>query len=311
MSNALAAIAEHDAASQWTRAAVLSSIGGRLLSFVGAVIARKDFIKGAQAQVWIDEVAFLVGNTQKQGDEKAFLERLGAANVGSQRNDSSIAWTWTWGGARGGSLRPLLSGDSALLAKQLLVEAEKVAAGKARSGDRLPAIRLLGLVNPVAARQLLPELLDARQPSAVQLGALQTMAGVLDRGTCGSILERWQAMSPPVRREATEVLCSQVVGIDALLEALEWRRFTASEIDPGRLQHLAEHSSPEIRARAQKILASGVVASRDRAAVVKTYQPAIKMAGERERGAQCSRRYVQLAIRRRGVASTWGRTWRR
>ena len=63
------------------------------------------------------------------------------------------------------------------LAKKLLAEAAELAASDGPVDDRLAAIRLLGLGDAKTARGVLPALLDARQPTAVQLAVLQAMAG--------------------------------------------------------------------------------------------------------------------------------------
>ena len=78
---ALATIAEKDAASRWTRTAVLSSIAGDPLAFLDIISKRAGFLASGPAQVWIDELAFLVGCGRKPDDAKGFLERLRLAHV--------------------------------------------------------------------------------------------------------------------------------------------------------------------------------------------------------------------------------------
>ena len=95
---------------------------------------------------------------------------------------------------------------------------------------------------------------------------------------------RWKAMSPLVRREAVEVLFSRSEGIEALLGAIESHLLAPSEIDLARLQQLQKHSNPSFRLRAQKILDSGAVPSRDRAQVIEKYRLALGIAGKREDG---------------------------
>ena len=131
---------------------------------------------------------------------------------------------------------------------------------------------------------MFPALLDAREPTSVQLSVLQAMAGFLDRSAAGEIVIRWKAMSPSVRREAVEVLFSRAEGIEALLGAIESRSIAPSEIDLARLQQLQKHANPSFRSRAQKILDSGAVPSRDRAQIVAKYRPALELVGRGSEG---------------------------
>jgi putative membrane-bound dehydrogenase-like protein len=283
---ALASIAWKDATSQWTRTAVLSSIAGGsgMLAFLAAVAKQEGFIASGPAQAWIDELAFLVGCGRNPNDVKAFLDRLSIAGVRSGGLMRALLALARGHVRRGGSFESLVAADSLPLAKKLLSEAATLAVDQGPLDDRLAAIRLLGLGDRKTARKALPELLDIRQPTAIQLGALQAMAAFLDRAASSLILDRWKAMSPSVRREAAEVLFSRMEGIDALLRAIESHSLAPSEIDLARLHQLETHSNPGFRSRAQKILASGAVPSRDRAQVVITYRPALEMAGNRERG---------------------------
>ena len=163
---------------------------------------------------------FWLDAARKPDDVRVFLDRLGAANVGTGGLMRALLALGRGQMRRGGSFASLIAADSLPVAKKLLAEAARAAVTPG-SEDRLAAIRLLGLGDLAAARRVLPGLLDARQPTGVQLASLQAMAGFLDRSTCGEILARWKAMSPSVRREAIEVLCSRTVGIDALLNAIE------------------------------------------------------------------------------------------
>src|SRR5262249_7675393 len=150
----------------------------------------------------------------------------------------------------------------------LVAEAARLARSNAPVERRQVAIRLLALADPKTARGSLPELLDARQPAAVQLAVLQALAGILDRATAQRVIGRWNTMSAAVRREAIEVLLSRRDGTAALLEALAARTLTASELDPSRLTQLRAHPDPALRARAQKVLAAEAVPSRDRSPIL-------------------------------------------
>ena len=105
-------------------------------------------------------------------------------------------------------------------------------------------------------------LLDARQPTAVQLAVLQALSGLLDPGTARQIILHWKSMSPAVRREAVEVFFGRDDGDQRRdVRRDQSRAMTASELDPARSARLREHPDVAIRARAK---ISAETASRDR-----------------------------------------------
>jgi putative membrane-bound dehydrogenase-like protein len=282
--DALQSIARKDATSQYTRIAVLCSIAGNPLPFLDVLAKQDGFLPSGPGQLWIDELAFLVGCRRKADDARRFLERLQGTGVGSGGLMHALLALARGQTRRGGSFESMIASASLPQAKQLLDAAAGLVGAKGPLDDRLTAIRLLGLGDRKIARQVLPDLLAAHEPTAIQLAVLQAMAGFLDRSVSGEILDRWKAMSPSVRREATEVLFGRREGIDALLAAIESRSIAPSELDLARLRQLESHSSSAIRTRVQKILASGAVPSRDRVQVVLEYRPALLLAGSRERG---------------------------
>ena len=166
----------------------------------------------------------------------------------------------------------------------LLAEAIQAARSDGPLDRRLTAIRLVGLADAKTARELFPSLLDARQPTAVQLAVLQALSGLLDPGTARQILLHWKSMSPEVRREAVEVLFGRDDGIIAVIDALESRAMTASELDPARQAQLRRHANVAIRTRAQRILGTETSASRDRGPVIASYRPALALIGNGQPG---------------------------
>jgi putative heme-binding domain-containing protein len=181
-----------------------------------------------------------------------------------------------------GSLRETLSPASWERLAPLFDAAAKAADSGEPAGRRVTAVALVGLSGPERSLEALPQLLDARQPSEVQLAALRALAAQDDPGVAAAILKGWKAMSPTARREAAEVLFSRAAWIDALLDALEARTLATAEIDPLRLKQLREHPSEAIRGRALKLF--GADAPGGRAAVLVAFRPSLEGEGDREKG---------------------------
>ena len=150
----------------------LSSIAGHSLAFLDDLSTRTGFLTTDAGQAWLDELAFLVGSERDPGQSGRLLDALARCQVGTQ---PLMRATLALGRGRqraGGSIRKVLEGTKSNLAASLLADAAGIAGSDGLVEDRLVAIRLLGLADRKTARDLLPGLLDARQPTAVQLGGL-------------------------------------------------------------------------------------------------------------------------------------------
>ena len=66
---ALAAIAARDASSQWTRAAVASSISGRSIALLNALAQQPSLglLTGPDGPAWVDDLAFLASSERDPG----------------------------------------------------------------------------------------------------------------------------------------------------------------------------------------------------------------------------------------------------
>jgi putative membrane-bound dehydrogenase-like protein len=282
--SALATIAARDCRSVWARTAVSSSIAGRPMALLDALVARRGFFKSPEAEDWLDELAFLVGAQRKPGEGRAMLEHLNAAAVDSGPMMRTVLALARGARHSGGSFQSLLGESTPALMASLLTEAAALAGSNGPLDRRLVAVRLLGAGDAKAARELLPNLLDAREPSALQLAVLQTLAGLFDREVARQIIIHWKAMSPGVRREAVEVLFGRPLGIEAVLGAIDSRAIAPSDLDPARWKQLETHANPAIRARAEKLLSLEANGSRDRGQVVLSHRNVLALAGDRDRG---------------------------
>ena len=284
---ALASLATRDATSVWTRTAVMSSIAGQSLAFLGELSAKPGFLTADESQAWLDDLAFLVGSERDPAQACRLLDALSDAKLGSQ---PLMRATLALGRGRqraGGSIRQVLEGTRANLTASLLADAARITGSSdVAVADRLVAIRLLGLADQKTAHDLFPGLLDARQPTAVQLGVLQSIAGILDGDLARQIVIRWSSMSPTVRREGAEVLFSRRDGVLAVLGAFESRAILPAEIDVARLRELQAYPEPVLQARARKVLAAESLVSRDRSQVIAKFSPATMLAGDRLQGRQ-------------------------
>jgi putative membrane-bound dehydrogenase-like protein len=294
---ALAAIAAKDSADPWIRGAVLSSIAGRTGALIDALAANPGFFGTDAGKSWLGDLAILVGIENRGDQVESLLKRFAAADPGQAR--AAILGLGLGLQRSGGSFRALLDGPAAKQLKPLFENAGKVAADDDNPPGRADAIRLLGLGPIDPALEILPPLLDARQPVAIQLAALQTLADLADTRVGPAILEHWKGIGPSVRREAVEAMFARADRLEVLLEALEARAITPADLDPGRRKTLLTHPSTPIRERAAKLLAGE--ATSDRGKVIAEYKAVLELEGDPARGQEVHKKSCATCHRAAGA----------
>ncbi|WP_337175741.1 PVC-type heme-binding CxxCH protein [Paludisphaera sp.] len=279
--DALAAIAIRDSGDRYTRAAVMTAIAGRAPELL-ARLAAGDFLTTPAGRPWIDDLATMIGQA-KDGEaiEKVVADLFAEGRSEDLRGRVVLALGAGLKRVRG-SLRESLSPASWDRLAPLFDAAAEAADSTEPADRRVTAVALVGLSGPERSLEALPPLLDARQPSEVQLAALRALSAQDEPEVAGAILKGWKAMSPAARREAAEVLFSRPAWIGALLDAVEAKRLATAEIDPARLKQLREHPTDAIRDRAAKLF--GADAPRERSAVIAAFRSALDGEGDRERG---------------------------
>ncbi|WP_435010879.1 PVC-type heme-binding CxxCH protein [Tundrisphaera lichenicola] len=280
---ALASIASRDSGDPWTRVAVLSSVAGRVRPLVDTLASRPGFFATPAGREWLGDLASMVGAENRPDDVQAFLEQF--AGESSSPSESLAAILGLGQGLRrsGGSLASVLSGPASVRVAPLFARAATVAGSSdASTPARLDAIRLLALGPIDPALEVLPNLLDAREPSSIQVAAVQALGNLNDGRVGPAIVDRWKAAGPATRREAAEVLFARPDRLESLLTAVEIKVITPGELDPARTKSLLEHRDPKIRERAVALFSGA--ARPDRGAVLARYKQALELTGHPDRG---------------------------
>ena len=174
--------------------------------------------------------------------------------------------------------------DWPALIRPFLREARELAVSDAPLDRRLPAVELVGMEEGPQSLDLLARLLDARHPVQVQLAALQALARSADPSIGRLVVAQWKAMSPAVRREATELLFGRRDRLELLIAALGSKAIPANEIDPDRLKQLRGHRDPHLRALAEQALGPADATTSDRRATIDAFRQATTLPGVPESG---------------------------
>jgi len=157
---ALGGLAVRDAGDSWTRTAVLSSVGKSAHQLVEILADKNRFFGTRSGQLWLDELATLIG----AGRDPVQLRRLVAPLVAARRDPDlniRVLVAVNRGARRSGtSVSEPLQADWATLIDPLSVQATEIALSDASTDRRLPAIALLGMSG---ARRALDIVSSARE----------------------------------------------------------------------------------------------------------------------------------------------------
>ena len=280
--SALATIASAGVDDPWTIAAVLSSSAGRPADLLVRLIEDKRVMHGASLTRWIDELAILIGAESRDSTVESILVKF-AKLAASPRTKLLVGVGL--GRERAGLPRQFPNEANAPQLQAILEYAMKTAEGSEANqsiAERIDAIRLLGYGPAAAALKALPDRLDAKEPVAVQLAAVDTLSKFDAPEATAALIEHFRGLSPSVRREAIEGLFSRPERITAVLSAIEAKSIAANDIEPARRKTLIESKDPSIRERAGKLL--GTQSRQDRAKLIGSFQKALTLTGNRDAG---------------------------
>lgn len=298
---ALVAIARRDAADAWTRLAVLSSLSRSTVPFLIDVLADRSFAESDAGRQMIGQLAFIVGAKNDQGDIDRVLQAADNTRRGSSTTSDRERWrvlrhvvmNLGAGLKRAGRNLSQMAADkkepSGRLVGEVLDDARQTA--MAADGDteqRLEAISLLSYSSVDTVRALLTNLLDSRQPPAIQSAAIRAMTEFSGREVAEVLLDRHPTLTPDMQAELVDRLLTRTEWIPAVLDAVEAHNVPAKRISDTRRSLYMAHSNAAIRERAVKLFSGDVPGPR--AAAIADYQPALSLPSDVGRGEKVFRR---------------------
>jgi putative heme-binding domain-containing protein len=149
--------------------------------------------------------------------------------------------------------------------------------------DRLDAIRILARVPPESSGNALLDLLQPQQPAEIQSAAARALAELDNDALAKTIFARWRQYAAATRRQVLAAIPSSTAMTAALANALENGNPAPVELDASVRQALLKTPNDQLNQRFQKLLTTATAP--DRQEVVARFQPALKLEGDRQRGA--------------------------
>ena len=241
--------------------------------------------------------------------QAAFLERLAAlVGAGQDYGDLSTAVFWLTtnrdkpfgrlalfcGLSEGARTNPILRRqlDSALLplalprisAADLPKQVETIAAAPDSSLPlKLVAIRALGLLNPPNGPDVLRTMLSPDRPASIQSASAKALAELNDLASARAVFADWNRFGTTARRQLMAAASRSPAFATALIDAVEHGAVESAEVDPSTRQALQKNGDMELRQRTEGLFKRAV--STDREQVIREFQPATQLAGDRVKGA--------------------------
>jgi putative heme-binding domain-containing protein len=167
---------------------------------------------------------------------------------------------------------------------KIFAEARRAATNAAAAeSERLLAIRLLGREASDRERDLeeAGSLLEPQNNEELQKAALVALRKQGDKRAGEILLEHWKTCGLGLRQAILNALLSRTQWAELLLQRIEEKVITPSELGTPARQKLISHSSESIRKRAAELLAAS---SSDRQKVVEAYKGVANLKGDPERG---------------------------
>jgi putative membrane-bound dehydrogenase-like protein len=282
----LAVIAKRDLDSSWTQAAILSSLAEGAGALFANLSADKSVCDTPAGQAFLRQLVVLVGAKNRQEEVAQVLDFI--AKVSQPALSFGLVRALGDGLQRGGS--SLAAAGSNM--KDIFASASKLAPDEhAAETTRVEAIKLLGLTSFGESGPALLSLLDLKQPQAVQLAAIATLARFTDPQIGPELTKRWDTLTPRLRSEALSVLVARADRATALLEAVAAGSIRAAALDTTQARFLRNHPDKTVRQLALKTLAAKPASTRQQ--VIDSFMPALNLKGDAAHGKKI---YEQLCI---------------
>jgi putative membrane-bound dehydrogenase-like protein len=156
---------------------------------------------------------------------------------------------------------------------------------KVPAPTRLQAIRVLGGSSipfmDLADWYLM--LVDGKESLAVQSAAITTLASYNDPRILNTLLARWPALSPDLRKQTVATLLGRVERINTVLDEIEAGRIRFEDLNSTEVNLLRTDSDASVRNRATRLFGPLM---RQRPAVLENFSAALRLAGDANNGRQ-------------------------
>lgn len=309
--DALSRFATQHGDERWSSAAIISSVASTADALLDKLLAEKPLTSGAAAV--LSPLAETVGARRDDAQIGRVLQRAaGLSGDGSVASQLAVLDGLARGLSRGKPSvlrdedapraieRLLASRDADIRQRTLLLTVPLKlsdspamqrawdAAGKISLDNDQPLPARLNATSILSAApwprlESMRKLLDARQPTELQLAVVGALTRSDDPAVAESLLANWTGLGPKTQESITDALFARQDRLPKLLDAVEQGVVSPNSLSALRREQLIEHGTESIRTRARKLLAGRT--SDDRAAVIRRFESALSLPRDPSRGA--------------------------
>ena len=314
---ALVSIAVRDEKNAWTRSALLTLDPALMTSFADRILTHRL----GSSEPPLQTLRGVVAAITERGDNDELARVLHSAGRCSQSQSPQSAVAYQRAVVLGicdrlrhrtttlTELVKAIAAEDVSWVETLMQQAGSTALDESLSIDeRIQSIQLLGYSEYSSGSAPLLNLLTPTQPQPIQFAAVTAIAGTADQRVPEELLTRWKSLTPPTRIEVVQQLMSRPAWVPVVLSALETdpqhTALSVSDIPIARRSLLLKHADPEIRRRAERVFGKEPVGNRT--AVVNSYQPALAMTGNAERGREIVKKNCLTCHRLNGTGQDLG-----
>jgi len=306
----LARLAVEHGDERWMSAAIISSVTQSADAFLRQLLARHQ--AGAVASTVFGQVGETIGTQRQVAAVGRFLEQTADLPGPDAEKPQLVLLAGLVRGLNRGkpmavqselivrAVERLLASSSSEVSQQAVrvagllqlsdspaMQAVWEAAGSTARDEERPLPTRLDAVESLTAapwmrQHPLRTLLDARQPSELQVAVVRVLGSADHEDVAASLIENWTGLGPKVQEAIVDVFFTRQDRLPQLLDAIERDVVPAVTISALRREQLLEHSNAALRQRARQVLASRL--SDDRLAVVKQYATALTLRRDPVRG---------------------------
>ncbi len=285
----LAKIALQMPQEEWTRAAVLCSVGehsGELLVSLlhQRLLSSKPM---GDTKTLLQEAAGVLGSQSQTETVRNVLEELASNHTGSPQYVEPVLIGLGEGLARNrDSLSKHIQATSRET-QQALADVFQNAAKDAATAEqtisrRLAGLELLRFADPKIAGPVLKDLATTEANQSLRTQAIGQLARLSDADIGEELLKDFRTNSPAVRRAILDCLLANSDRTKELLKALAEKTLAVNELSPAQVKRLTEHRDQDIKQQAKELLAAAIPA--DRQEVLKDYQNVLALKADAKEG---------------------------
>ncbi|MFL6545275.1 MAG: HEAT repeat domain-containing protein, partial [Candidatus Udaeobacter sp.] len=271
---ALANLARSSSSDPWIRTAILSSASSLTIDLLKDLLSDDKFAPSAGGQEFINQLAFIVGARNQISAVHQLLDQLAMYQPLSKLSAQHLLLALGRGVKQSGARlesRTDMPKPAAQFLNDSFNKARDIARDQSDNIDqRRQAIELLGLATLKESRETLTELLDARQPVAVQIAAARALADYADVDVGKVLVDRFPQYAPEVREAVTTALLGRADRTKLLLDSTLAGKISLTHLSTTQRSFLLTHPIPTIQALAKRVFAN-LNDSRER--VIATYTP--------------------------------------